>query len=318
MRWFPVIPALLGLLSYTTAQASDAASAQLLSQLQQCIDRQFEQGEVTRRNKSLEINRDCPNLSSWLAHPLLSHFAPPLQNETSLIQLIDIRSGLQSSIRMQKPVPQRDFDFAGLTELVNQTYLKEEEITPEPGLMERFFEWLRELLATEQQETPDWLKNFIDSIDAPETDTLIAILKGIILILVLLALLMIFNELRAANMLAAWRHFKKQRRSRVDALIQQEYGKSEVSELGQLSDKQFASKILYIALLNLMQQRLLPEKFSLTNRELLHSTQSVPELKQLIDYTEAGIYGDRAYSAQQRQQMLTLLQQLTSLRMASP
>jgi hypothetical protein len=320
MRWIPVIPALLGLLYFTstTALASELSASQLSRVVERCIDKQFHAGQATTRGKVVKLQKSCPSLAKSRNHSLLKNIQPPLAKEITVSQLLDIRTILQARTRTAASVRHNDYPYAGLDNLLKDTYVPSEEFKPDPTLWQRFFAWLRKLLTPEDRKPPAWLEDFFDSIELPETDTVILFLKGAVALLVLLTLLMIFNELRAANVLSAWRHIKRQRQTPADELLFASDNEAlSVSHIKQLPDKQFASKLLYLTLVNLMQRRILPQRFSLTNRELLSQlpqdeSKLLPALHQLIQYTDAGLYGDRQYETQQRQQMLQLSDKLTA------
>lgn len=320
MRWIPVIPALLGLLYFTstTAHASELSISQLSRVVERCVNKQFKAGEATTRGKVVNLQKSCPSLADARHHSLLKNIQPPLTKEITVSQLLDIRTILHARIRTGSAVKHNDYPYADLDKLLKDTYLPTEEFKPDPTLWQRFIAWLRKLLTPEDKKPPAWLKDFFDSIELPETDTVVLFLKGAVALLVLLTLLMIFNELRAANVISAWRHIKRRRNTPADELLfASDAEELKLSHIKQLPDKQFASKLLYLTLFNLMQRRILPQRFSLTNHELLSQlpqdeSNLLPALHQLIQYTDAGLYGDRQYETQQRQQMLQLSGKLTA------
>lgn len=310
---------LLGLLLLqTTVRASDLPTPQLVQAVEQCIDSQFQAGEATRRDQTIKLQQTCPMLASARQHTLLSPVQPPLTDEITVSQLLDIRAILHT--RTRSAASKRQYAYTDLDALLEETYLPREEFKPDPTLWQRFLEWLRELLTPEDAEPPPWLQAFLDSIELPETDSVILFLKGALALLVLLALLMIFNELRAANLLSAWRHIKRPRGKPAD--YQPDFsapGKNlSLEQISRLPDNQFAGQLLSRTLLTLMQRQILPPRFSLTNRELLFRLQQqnstlLPDLRRLVDNSEAGLYGDQPLDPQQRQQLLDLSRKLTRI-----
>lgn len=326
MRWLPGALTLLGLLLLqTTVRASDLPAPQLVQAVEQCIETQFQAGEATSRSQSVNLQQTCPALALANArnHALLKHIQPPLADEITVSQLLDIRVILHSRTRSASPGHNRDYAYANLDALLQDTYIPREEFKPDPTLWQRFIEWLRDLLTPEDAEPPPWLKDFLNSIELPETDTVILFLKGALALLVLLALLMIFNELRAANLLSAWRHIKRQRGKLTGYPDFPGHGENlSLEQISGLPDKQFAGKLLRHTLLELMQRHILPPRFSLTNRELLtrlpqERNALLPDLHRLIDTSEAGLYGDQPLDPQQRQQMLELSSKLTRIEEAT-
>jgi len=320
MRWIPVIPALLGLLYFTstTAHASELSASQLSRVVDSCINKQFQPGQATIRGKVVKLQKSCPSLAKARNHSLFKNIQPPLAKDITVSQLLDIRTFLQTRTRTGSSVRHNDYPYAGLDKLLKDTYVPTEEFKPDPTLWQRLIVWLRKLLTPEDQKPPAWLEDFFDSIELPETDTVILFLKGAVALLVLLTLLMIFNELRAANVISAWRHIKRRRNTPADELLfSSDAEELKLSHIKQLPDKQFASKLLYLTLINLMQRRILPQRFSLTDHELLSQlpqdeSNLLPALHQLIQYTDAGLYGDRQYETQQRQKMMQLSDELTA------
>lgn len=306
----------------TTVRASALPAPQLVQAVEQCIDSQFQAGEATRRDQTINLQQTCPTLAGARQHALLSAVQPPLSDAVTVSQLLDIRAILHT--RTRSVASDRRYAYSNLDALLEETYLPREEFKPDPTLWQRFIEWLRELLTPEDAKPPPWLKAFLESIELPETDTIMLFLKGTLALLVLLALLMIFNELRAANLLSAWRHIKRQRGQPTDAQPDLPApGKSlNLEQINHLPDKQFAGQLLSRTLLTLMQRQILPPRFSLTNRELLRRLPQernalLPDLHRLIDTSEAGLYGDQPLDPQQRQQMLDLSRKLTRIEEAT-
>lgn len=323
MRWLPGVWTLLGLLLLqTTVRASDLPAPQLVQAVEQCLETQFRAGEATSRDQTINLQQTCPTLAGARQHTLLSAVQPPLSDSITVSQLLDIRAILHT--RTRSAASARQYTYTDLDALLEETYLPREEFKPDPTLWQRFIQWLRELLTPEDAEPPPWLQAFLESIELPETDTIILFLKGTLALLVLLALLMIFNELRAANLLSAWRHIKRQRGKPTDD--QPDFpapGKSlSLEQISHLPDKQFAGQLLSRTLLTLMQRQILPPRFSLTNRELLtrlpqERNALLPDLHRLVDTSEAGLYGDQPLAPQQRQQLLDLSHKLTRIEEAS-
>lgn len=323
MKWLPGALTLLGLLLLqTTVRASDLPAPQLLQAVEQCLETQFQAGEATGRDQSINLPQHCPTLAGARQHALLNPVQPPLADEITVSQLLDIRAILHT--RTRSAASGRQYAYPDLDALLEKTYLPREEFKPSPTLWQRFIEWLRELLTPEDAEPPPWLQAFLESIELPETDTIMLFLKGALALLVLLALLMIFNELRAANLLSALRHIKRQRGKPTDD--QPDFpapaGNLSLDQISRLPDKQFAGQLLSRTLLTLMQRQILPSRFSLTNRELLtrlppQSSTLLPDLRRLVDTSEAGLYGDQPLAPQQRRQMLDLSRRLIRIEEAA-
>lgn len=308
MKWLPLTGILLGLLIASTVRAQDATS-QLIERFDRCIEHQFQSGQAARRNQTIELASECRALHEAADHPLLANLEPPLGDKPSLAQLLDIRSLLIAS--RQSASGEARLDYTGLAQLVEETYQAEQEDKAEdsgPGIIDRLFDafldWLKEIFADADEQDFNWLDN-------QSADSFILLFKVILVMLILLVLLLIANELRAANLFAAWRHLRKRHRAKTGPV----YLSGQVADsvdLETLPDKAFVSHILYRVLGYLMQQEYLPEKFSFTNRELLiRAPDKNADLQRLIDDSEAVIYGDKSCSTNQRQQLLGLMQKLT-------
>ena len=315
MRWLPVIPVLLGLLFTTTAHSSNLAGKTLLTQLDHCINQQFRQGQASTRDTTLNIKARCSALYAQRQHPLITSLQPPLAEESSLGQLIDIRALIATMTRPHGSTINVSVDNDQLASLVSQYYVPPEKIEKQPDLWDRILEWLREMLIKQHEQSPDWLKNYLGNIDWPEPDTLILILKIGIALLVLLVLLTVFNELRAANVLAAWRHHRRFAKKPERQPDSQFATASLDQDPAMLADKAFVSQVLLKTLMVLMYHRVLPEKFSLTNQELLDRSQNrdpdlLTALRRLFQEADSVLYGDVEYSPQQRQQLQVLMESI--------
>lgn len=315
MRWLPVIPVLLGLLLTTTAHGSNASNNPLLAQLNRCINKQFTPGQATERTTTINIKTKCPGLYQLRNQPLIAQLQPPLRKETTVNQLLDIRALIIADTGPNTRAKSTEsVDLNQLPALLKQYYIPPEHKPEEPDLWDKVKDWLREMLIKQHEQSPEWLKNYLNSLD-PSTDTWGMILKFSIVILILSVLIIVFNELRAANIFAALRHRRGHQKSITDQTGAVSNKPDSEQPIDQLADKEFVGQILCKTLTFLMHHKILPEKFSYTNYEFLQHAQLRDEtflgsLRELFSNTDIVLYGDRGYSMEQRRELQQLVEQI--------
>lgn len=315
MRWFPVIPVLLGLLLTTTAHGSNASNNPLLAQLNKCINKQFTQGQATERTTTINIKTECPGLYRLHNQPFITQLQPPLKKETTVNQLLDIRVFITADIGTNTRAKSTEsVDLNQLQALLKQYYIPPKRKPEEPDLWDKVKDWLLEMLIKQHEQSPEWLKNYLDSLD-PSTDTLVMILKLCIVVLILSVLIIVFNELRAANIFAALRHRRGHQKSITDQTDTILNKPDSGQPIDQMADKEFVGHILCKTLTFLMQHKILPEKFSYTNHELLQHAQLrdktfLDSLRELFCNTDIVLYGDRGYSIEQRHELQQLVERI--------
>ena len=260
---------LLGLLSCALAApiawaAADAAVAEAVRHLDRCLSALNAGAETVPPYRRLVLEQVCPGLAQAVAElPSAGSLSPPLDQQTTPSQLHDLRA-LLGSYR-NPPVGVERFDFAALPELLARTL--QVEPTPPVSWWQRFKDWLAQKLRGSGESDYRWLTEFLKSLDPPEWLADL-ILRASVAVILLMALAVVVNELRAANLMS-WlqRRSRTQRTSRVPAAT----GAARLTwkDVTNLPPGQQASALLRLVLQELIERGLLPDDKSLTNSEML-------------------------------------------------
>jgi len=295
---------LLGLLSCTlgapiTRAATDAATVEVGRRLDRCLNALDTGAEPLPPYRRLIVEEVCPGLAQAVSElPAAESLSQPLDLQTTPNQLRDLRA-LLGSIR-SPPANLERFDFAALPELLARTL----QVEPKPPVSwwQRLKDWLAQKLRGSGEPDYRWLTEFLKSLDPPEWLADL-ILRTSVAVILLLALAIVVNELRAAN-LSSWlqRRSRTQRASRVPATA----GASRLAwkDVTNLPPGQQPAALLRLVLQELIERGLLPDDQSLTNREMLaqlgaaartHAT-SFAELAAAAD---AVLFGNREVVAAQ-------------------
>jgi hypothetical protein len=222
----------------------------------------------------------------------------PLDQQTTPNQLHDLRA-LLGSYR-SSPASVERFDFAALPELLARTL--EVQPTPPVSWWQRFMDWLAQKLRGGGESDYRWLTEFLKSLDPPEWLADL-ILRASVAVMLLLALAVVVNELRAAN-LSSWlqRRSRTQRASRVPAAT----GAARLAwkDVANLPPGQQPAALLRLVLQELIERGLLPDDQSLTNREMLARLGAAARahaapFAELAAAADAALFGDRAVVAAQ-------------------
>ncbi len=217
---------LLGLLSCTlgtpSALAASDAAAEVVRHLDRCLRALDGTAEPLPPYRRLILEEVCPGLARAVAElPAAGSLSQPLDQQTTPNQLQDLRALLVTY--RSPPASVERFDFAALPELLARTLAVEP--TPPVSWWQRFKDWLTKKLRGSGKSDYRWLTEFLKSLDPPEWLADL-ILRASIAVILLLALAVVVNELRAAN-LSSWLQRQKphatpqprtggQRRSQID------------------------------------------------------------------------------------------------------
>ncbi|HEV8645282.1 MAG TPA: DUF4129 domain-containing protein [Burkholderiales bacterium] len=258
---------LLGLLSCVLAAPIAWAAAdadEVGRRLNRCLSALDAEAEPVPAYRRLILEEVCPGLARAVAElPAAGSLSQPLDHQTTPNQLHDLRA-LLGSYR-SPPAGVERFDFAALPELLARTL--QVEPAPPVSWWQRFKDWLAQKLRGSHETDYRWLTEFLKSLDPPEwLEDLI--LRASVAVILLLALAVVVNELRAAN-LASWlqRRNRTQHASRVPAAT----GAARLTwkDVATLSPGQQPAALLRLVLQELIERGLLPDDQSLTNREML-------------------------------------------------
>ncbi len=279
--------------------ATDAATAAVGRRLDRCLNALDTGAEPLPPYRRLIVEEVCPGLAQAVSElPAAESLSQPLDLQTTPNQLRDLRA-LLGSIR-SPPAGLERFDFAALPELLARTL----QVEPKPPVSwwQRLKDWLAQKLRGSGEPDYRWLTEFLKSLDPPEWLADL-ILRASVAVILLLALAIVVNELRAAN-LSSWlqRRSRTQRASRVPATA----GASRLAwkDVTNLPPGQQPAALLRLVLQELIERGLLPDDQSLTNREMLaqlgaaartHAT-SFAELAAAAD---AVLFGNREVVAAQ-------------------
>lgn len=295
---------LLGLLSCALAApvawaAADAATAEVGRRLDRCLSALDAGAEPVPPYRRLILEEVCPGLAQAVAElPAAGSLSQPLDQQTTPNQIHDLRALLGSYA--SPPASIERFDFAALPELLARTL----EVQPAPPVSwwQRFKDWLAQKLRGSGESDYRWLTEFLKSLDPPEWLADL-ILRGSVAVILLLALAVVVNELRAANP-SSWlqRRNRGQRTSRVSTVP----GAARLAwkDVASLPPGQQPAALLRLVLQELIERGLLPDDQSLTNGEMLARLGAAARahaaaFAELAAAADAVLFGNRAVVAAQ-------------------
>jgi hypothetical protein len=281
------------------AADANAAAAETGRRLDQCLSALNAGAEPVPPYRRLILEEVCPGLAQAVAElPAAGSLSQPLDQQTTPNQLHDLRA-LLGSYR-SPPASVERFDFAALPELLARTL--QVEPTPPVSWWQRFKDWLAQKLRGSGESDYRWLTEFLKSLDPPEWLADL-ILRASVAVILLLALAIVVNELRAAS-LTSWlqRRSRTQRTSRVPAPI----GAARLTwkDVTNLPPGQQPAALLRLVLQELIERGLLPDDKSLTNSEMLARLGAAARahaapFAELATAADAVLFGSRAVVAAQ-------------------
>ncbi len=292
---------LLGLLSCALAApiawaAADANAIEVGRRLDRCLSalNAGAGAETVPPYRRLILDEVCPGLAQAVAElPSAVSLSQPLDLQTTPDQLRDLRT-LLGSYR-SPPASVEHFDFAALPELLART-LQVEPASP-VSWWQRVKDWLAQKLRSGDESDYRWLTEFLQSLDPPEWLADL-ILRASVAVILLLALSVVVNELRAANLRSWWqRRSRTQRTGRVSAAT----GAPRLTwkDVTNLPPGQQPAALLRLVLQELIDRGLLHDDKSLTNSEMLArlgaaARAHAPPFAELAKAADAVLFGSRA------------------------
>jgi len=293
---------LFSALALPVARASadaDARADEIGRRLDRCLGTLNTGAEPVPPYRRLILEEVCPGLAqSVAALPAAGSLSQPLDLQTTPDQLRDLRA-LLGSFR-GPPASVVRFDFVALPELLARTL----EVEPQPPVSwwQRFKDWLAQKLGGSGESDFRWLTQFLNSLDPPEWLADL-ILRASVAVILLLALAVVVNELRTAN-LSSWlqRRSRIQRAGRVPAAA----GAAKLAwkDVTNLPPAQQPAALLRLVLQEMIGRGLLPEDQSLTNSEMLERLGAAARahaaaFAELAAAADAVLFGDRMVEAAQ-------------------
>jgi hypothetical protein len=195
--------------------------------------------------------------------------------------------------------------------------LRAEEPDRAPGLLERFQRWLRSLLERQQSDPDNWLSRWLDELDVSQTVVRTILLVAIGLLLVM-AIGVVYNELRAAGLL-------RKRPVVQDDAVKAAAGleSADAADLDALSADRKASMLLRMLVATLVRSGRLRTERGLTYRELsaranFDDAQQREAFRRVATLAERTVYGGREITAEEVEPVVAVARALdTQLRGAS-
>ncbi|MGD9000477.1 MAG: hypothetical protein PVF75_08690 [Granulosicoccaceae bacterium] len=304
---------LLASLWLSSAQAGDNTT--LLDSLDSCIESRFTDSEAVAINDSFELDSECPALArQYPSHTWLQQLQPGLGNETSLNQLLDIRALLLQQQQLAQR-SRRSIDRNYLQGL--RAGLEFNSAAEEPGLWQRFINWLKEKYRDEEDEENniDWLLDLLEGKSLPDWLGKV-ILYVSIAVIIILALFIVINEIRAARRPGARRRRLQRQQGGRWAEDLPVLESLNWDQIGRLPAGQQPAAILRFVIDYFIDQGWLSDNRSRTNREMwrelraTHKT-AATAFNSAINLSEQAIYGDHHLSQGQLRELYATAQRLT-------
>jgi len=264
---------------------------------------------------SFDLNKQCPQLAKRLARSLDSGVLGSLKIDAASTEgLRDLRFFSAGMQRPPAPLGRFHPDFDDLDALLSDVLIEEKV---DDGLWERFLHWLGQYL--KDGDSGD-LKKFVDwleGIDAPPWlgD---AIVNTSVVLIVLLALMVVGNELRLAGVL---RRVRRPQATKLAGSAQTAAPKARAASFEELRDlpaRQLAAGILDIVTAAFADRGWMSSSSSLTNgervRQLAQRQGGIADsFEELVYSIEKVIYGDRDADDEVRRGLLESARQLVAL-----
>lgn len=207
-----------------------------------------------------DMEKTCPELKASLQQLGIAVLVP--DDQQSLLTrdgLINLRSLLE---RYQQPPEHGEIAVDGVDTVLESL---REPVQAERSLSwyERFRRWLREAFDKKEEQANPWLGRWLDEHPMSEAVRL-ALFYGVMLLVMLLAVLIIVNELRAAR--------TGRRKARAAGAATDLHGASSLGLLDVGSRGERASALLRMLIATLIKTGRLHSVESLTHRELMART----------------------------------------------
>lgn len=295
IRW--LLAGLLGCLLAPIGAASNPAPEgatynTLARLLDDCIEQQFETDSLPDAFAVIDLETACPDLSVVLGKhtPLMTAVIADLRTG-SLSELADLRF-FARSFNQATNISTR-LDPSGLAALL-ENILDEHKATAKPSWWERFIGWLNNRRASDTEPADmDWLKRLLENFSlSAEVAQFIVYIAAFVIIA--LALALIVNELRRSTLShRLTRRWQASNNNTITPETPQQASGIQTKDLPHHLPALLGYCIRYLC----VQQRL-PDKKSLTNREILLYLSAQKDsaavcFEHLYAQAERVIYGDQ-------------------------
>ena len=272
----------------------------ILSLIDSCLKRLPGIDKPSKRDVELLLSDACPALSLQLDNPQLAALDPPLDDETTIGQLLDVKHSLLS--RQAHPsaghAPQTDSVQQVLKEIYQPEKIKKSVEDP----VEKMLDWLGQKLR-EYFKHDNWLtRNF--NFDKQVSENVIkGMTNALVVILAVVVLYIIVNELRAASILKLFR-----RRSGVHRRLREQTAQTHgeapanIKAISELPLNRQVPALLRYTLQYLIDKQVLPRRYNLTNQEFLAIVRdrlpaATHDFKLLVDSGDRALYGNKPIAA---------------------
>lgn len=257
------------LLSLVTAGDIFASPYTEIRQLvDDCVKRQFARQATVYQDAPLDLEKVCPDLSLQLDNEVLAQLQPPLQRETTFSQLHDVQRSLRSFTPAQT-TGSHALDHAGLQALLDEVYEPNVKAEIPPNPIDKFWTWVGNKLR-EYLDEDNWLTRNFDFTPASDKNLLEGLKNTVIVILIVMVLYILISELHAANVLGLLKGRRRRSRGSGTATthLRQQHLQN-LRDISSLPPGQQAPALLRYAIRYLVERRVLPHQYSLTNQEFL-------------------------------------------------
>lgn len=277
--------------------------------LNTCIEQQFTESDSPSLNKKLDLLEVCPDLSILLAtRESKDYIQPPLESDTSLNRLLD-EQRLRQTPYSTPNAPITDLERVSV---LAKNYDFNSPAAEEPGWWQILKQWLKDKYGNQNEDSGiDWLLALLDGFSIPDW-LYKTILYGSIALVILLAVVVIANELR---------HYKRfkhrdQQHNDVDKLNPLHHFRTlEWDEIQNLPLNQKTGALLQYLIQQCINRQWLPDNNSFTNREFYQSLKKLDSNKALsfnkvVNAAEKDIYGKQPLNAKELQQLFSVTEEL--------
>lgn len=265
--------------------------------------------------RKFDLNKHCPELAKQLALSLdAGAFGSVRIDATSIEGLRDLQFLAAGFDRRPPSLGEFRLDFDGLDALLADVLIEEKT---DDSMWEQFLRWLEQY--AKEGDSGDFSRflDWLGGLDAPPwlADVL---LKISVVLIVLLALMVIGNELWLAGVLRRARHPRSAQATGGTTDAAPKSRAVSLDELRALPARQMAAAILEIVTAALVDRGWLSSSSSLTNGELVRQLGKQQRgiagaFTDLVDGIEKVIYGDRLPDDESRQRLITTAREVIEL-----